>query len=1594
MPSPRSFYNFEPSTSALLTIPELRAPVLGPSAFAVWLWLRVERGSDAQTAFALHGGGLSLEIVVLEGDVLCVRVTGSKGGASSLYMVAPLTIGQWHVVMLDLSAAARRLLPFARSSGGGMLRVYLDGMLSLTVQNFDFPTPTASLRHCHVGSRGAEDRLHGGLAEVLVLPCLTGTAGAASAWSALRLEPRLSMEEAARRAGLRPTLALNPQSLTLHGAGLATPSTQLGAALAAAAPDASAAASGVRVRVHTQIDTRDTLVGLGGVRLPLILIAMRCPPLAGAAAGASAASTSALATAAADGVADGVADLVRLLRALLWRRPAMHVQLSLYDGPSVLGWLLLRLPGSMLTCALLQQLDGLVDDLVAADDDPTLVGAAWTARERPQLAAATVELCCLVDFRVWARAPVDVQCAHLRLLRRRKLFAGSGAFSAAPSANAPTQSLLATPPRVPSCASVTSDTSSLSLSSLASTAPPPSGATAGASAPTAAFALNVPATPPTGGTTAAASAAPAVGLPPRLTARHVIDALRTLYSYRSSALADKRLRVHEYHTLRLEAAALAGVLVPTTDDVHAVVTRLAEGRDLSLRVALMHVLRAWLQQPPPADHSDPTRSPAQSGNASRVGSVGASPDSSHPHYAVAGGPPVPRGGITRKASRALFTTGGVVRPDLQPAGFGRSDGGSAQATARASGSNMPHSPAVAQRVLAILSERGAVNVLLPQLLPSSSELRQVTLDTLATFLRGSPPALADVVEERLAEMLPGWAMAEGRTSLRAGVIAAMLRLSASPSDPTRLHRPRLPLALVAVLPHAPPACQCAVLTAIAAFLDAPGGSAHHSATLLLSDEMLVHRIVEVLKSVLVGGGSDGGDTPAGAERGGRVNATVGACVNFGEVHVSLVLQCTRAPPVDVTDSRRDNANGVHAPASAAAAHEGSSASHDDEEETSASTPQHAADLALRLLATLLRHALELRDGWRILPLTHALLATRLAPAMTAHIVWVLCCRTIAILEQPLVTGNLPPVGSAATSSSGVLPPIVPPTVAGGGVSHPPEWTSAWSEPSGEHGGAASPFWPNLVQYLLCIDTLLLRSDKVWQPPMQEAAFDDRRFGYLPILVQNMHLKTEGGVLSERAAAHMISTLVCLTQKLSTPLRAGDTSERGAARSAPPRAPLTHLTSDASTFRTLVQWVVTAIRDGWARGLRSLDGAPLALPVQMLLRLTSPLSLPHAAATLILATAVTLDEGRADEASALIARFISAAGPGGDRWSELLPGASSGPATFLHTEHARRAYDETRIEAAGEANERAATMRGIVDDLVARLGETCPDMESVRRTSFSEAHSGTLPLPMSGISTAAAGDAAAPPSVSAWLSECERRAERSWRKLIRSLAHESHLGVDQLLSLDAATVCNLPSGLELAADGALAERWRLDPWEGPQLPAGMVGVAGNGRMRLKLRRDFAPNSHRLAAHESQREAHAVAAKAAPPAVQVSNAQAEAASDDEADDDGKEGVEGGAEAQEGAGQLDDGGGIEEERPGDDGAAAARLHGAGDGSERVLLSAACHLVRGMGKQAGTLLISHPPLPYHPLVTRGAPMTRGRYAAHQSELHSFRANGQRAGL
>ena len=79
--------------------------------------------------------------------------------------------------------------------------------------------------------------------------------------------------------------------------------------------------------------------------------------------------------------------------------------------------------------------------------------------------------------------------------------------------------------------------------------------------------------------------------------------------------------------------------------------------------------------------------------------------------------------------------------------------------------------------------------------------------------------------------------------------------------------------------------------------------------------------------------------------GAMVAASVTPLVNFGRVHVSLLLRCVPPSARAVAGAEQEHAGAV-----------------------AGAEQEHAARLSLRLLAQLLRHSLERPNGWQLLPL--------------------------------------------------------------------------------------------------------------------------------------------------------------------------------------------------------------------------------------------------------------------------------------------------------------------------------------------------------------------------------------------------------------------------------------------------------------------------------------------------------------------------------------------------------------------------------------------------------------------------------------------------
>ena len=436
----------------------------------------------------------------------------------------------------------------------------------------------------------------------------------------------------------------------------------------------------------------------------------------------------------------------------------------------------------------------------------------------------------------------------------------------------------------------------------------------------------------------------------------------------------------------------------------------------------------------------------------------------------------PRGSLSRGFSnvqergRALFKK----TPSSDTIGGGSS--GASEHNHRAARASKdaaePSSAAVAQRTLHALSERGGAHVLLSQMTPLSAELREVSLSTLAVYVRSVPSAITQV-EERLALLIPIWMHSEGGAATTVGTFTALLRLAASHSEPTRLERPTLPTTLLSALPTAPSSCQCAALTALLPFIDSV-----QSAAVLLSDELSFTHLLDIAQRI--------GNNSSSSSKWQRHHhhhlprdGLRRRLLQFGDVHVSLLLRCktsssssrSRQPSIDISDAVTSSMSPSSSFSSSVVATEDITASSSTSTMPAKPSDDAAPQLSVRVLASLLRHALELPDGWHLLPLIHALLDQSQPPAVTSHVLLVLCCRTLAALERPLLSGDCPPLppglaaGSAAPNAD----------TYDGAV--PPKWSTNNTGPL--NSALSRVFWPNLTQFLFCLDQLLLRSHAVW-----------------------------------------------------------------------------------------------------------------------------------------------------------------------------------------------------------------------------------------------------------------------------------------------------------------------------------------------------------------------------------------------------------------------------------------------------------------------------------------------------------------------------------
>lgn len=79
-------------------------------------------------------------------------------------------------------------------------------------------------------------------------------------------------------------------------------------------------------------------------------------------------------------------------------------------------------------------------------------------------------------------------------------------------------------------------------------------------------------------------------------------------------------------------------------------------------------------------------------------------------------------------------------------------------------------------------------------------------------------------------------------------------------------------------------------------------------------------------------------------------------------------------------------------------------------------------------------------------------------------------------------------------------------------------------------------------------------------------------------------------------------------------------------------------------------------------------------------------------------------------------------------------------------------------------------------------------------------------------------------------------QRKWLKLLFTFEHERALSVHDLLAQQFPD--SYPNGAP-HPDRPPPLRWKLDRWEGPQLRVSHSSSAGQGRLRLKMKRNFSP-----------------------------------------------------------------------------------------------------------------------------------------------------------
>ena len=257
--------------------------------------------------------------------------------------------------------------------------------------------------------------------------------------------------------------------------------------------------------------------------------------------------------------AQAIATILRLIRLVLWRRPTAQQELLDQSGVGLLGWLLLRLPAGHFSVDAVNELKLLLESPVR--DNPP---GSKRGEESLQCSEAAGSSVCLMrelqadllhnvlcDFRIWARTQVEVQMAHLLLLREvlQSQVTASGVH--------------------PSISEYFPRNSSAHSRVL----------------------LRVCVEHASASSQAQQHGSPIGSI---LSVSQLLEALRSNYSMRSSDGGSRRISPLDLHRVRHEIARLASEIVPSSAEVHLLLTYLDEMRDQGSKVHLVRSIRLLL----------------------------------------------------------------------------------------------------------------------------------------------------------------------------------------------------------------------------------------------------------------------------------------------------------------------------------------------------------------------------------------------------------------------------------------------------------------------------------------------------------------------------------------------------------------------------------------------------------------------------------------------------------------------------------------------------------------------------------------------------------------------------------------------------------------------------------------------------------------------------------------------------------------------------------------------------------------------------------------------------------------------------------------